>query len=131
MSSALAMFRKTTSHGDIKKSAQKVADPKKDTVTRLKHLRSVLGRSRFLISCQNLDAVFGQMHRSVSDAWVLRNSSTIYLNYCHCHIFHLKVCNLAKENNKLLINASVYLGLNRNVNFVAFDRSIIRNFLYN
>ncbi|BFZ06941.1 hypothetical protein BsWGS_09980 [Bradybaena similaris] len=42
MSSTLALFRKTTSHGDIKKSAQKVADTKKDTVTRLKHLRLVL-----------------------------------------------------------------------------------------
>ncbi|XP_041353753.1 ral GTPase-activating protein subunit alpha-1-like isoform X2 [Gigantopelta aegis] len=42
MSSALSMFRKTTSHGDLKRSAQKVADPKKDSVTRLKHLRSVL-----------------------------------------------------------------------------------------
>ncbi|XP_033736327.1 ral GTPase-activating protein subunit alpha-1-like isoform X2 [Pecten maximus] len=42
MSSALAMFRKAPSHGDIRKSAQKVSDPKKDTPTRLKHLRQVL-----------------------------------------------------------------------------------------
>ena len=31
-------------HGDVKKSAGKVLDPKKDTVTRLKHLRVVLGK---------------------------------------------------------------------------------------
>ncbi|KAH9496143.1 Ral GTPase-activating protein subunit alpha-1 [Bulinus truncatus] len=42
MSGTLALFRKTAGHGDIKKSAQKVADTKKDTVTRLKHLRIVL-----------------------------------------------------------------------------------------
>ncbi|BFZ11585.1 hypothetical protein BsWGS_14624 [Bradybaena similaris] len=42
MAATLALFRKTASHGDIKKSAQKVADTKKDTVTRLKHLRLVL-----------------------------------------------------------------------------------------
>ena len=32
------------SHGDVKKSAVKVLDPKKDTVTRLKHLKVVLGK---------------------------------------------------------------------------------------
>ena len=31
------------SHGDVKKSAVKVLDAKKDTVTRLKHLKVVLG----------------------------------------------------------------------------------------
>lgn len=30
-------------HGDVKKSTQKVLDPKKDVLTRLKHLRSLLG----------------------------------------------------------------------------------------
>ena len=45
MSAALAMFRKSNKDGDIKKAAQKVADPKKDTLTRLKHLRTVLGES--------------------------------------------------------------------------------------
>lgn len=30
-------------HGDVKKSIQKVLDPKKDVLTRLKHLRSMLG----------------------------------------------------------------------------------------
>uniref|UniRef100_A0A7N6FIS7 Rap-GAP domain-containing protein n=1 Tax=Anabas testudineus TaxID=64144 RepID=A0A7N6FIS7_ANATE len=32
-------------HGDVKKSTQKVLDPKKDVLTRLKHLRSLLGES--------------------------------------------------------------------------------------
>ncbi|KAI3367873.1 hypothetical protein L3Q82_026708 [Scortum barcoo] len=32
-------------HGDVKKSTQKVLDPKKDVLTRLKHLRSLLGSS--------------------------------------------------------------------------------------
>lgn len=36
------MFSKKT-HGDIKKSAQKINDLKKDTVTRYKHLKHVLG----------------------------------------------------------------------------------------
>ncbi|XP_024207998.2 ral GTPase-activating protein subunit alpha-2 isoform X4 [Pan troglodytes] len=31
------------SHGDVKKSTQKVLDPKKDVLTRLKHLRALLG----------------------------------------------------------------------------------------
>lgn len=30
-------------HGDVKKSIQKILDPKKDVLTRLKHLRSMLG----------------------------------------------------------------------------------------
>uniref|UniRef100_W5KMG8 Ral GTPase activating protein catalytic subunit alpha 2 n=1 Tax=Astyanax mexicanus TaxID=7994 RepID=W5KMG8_ASTMX len=33
-------------YGDVKKSTQKVLDPKKDVLTRLKHLRSLLGESR-------------------------------------------------------------------------------------
>uniref|UniRef100_A0A4W3K318 Ral GTPase activating protein catalytic subunit alpha 2 n=1 Tax=Callorhinchus milii TaxID=7868 RepID=A0A4W3K318_CALMI len=32
-------------HGDVKKSAQKVLDPKKDVLTRLKHLRALVERS--------------------------------------------------------------------------------------
>ncbi|XP_062620262.1 ral GTPase-activating protein subunit alpha-1-like [Saccostrea cucullata] len=42
MSSVLDMFRKGTKDGDLKKSVQKVSDPKKDAVTRLKHLRHLL-----------------------------------------------------------------------------------------
>lgn len=36
------MFSKKP-HGDVKKSTQKVLDTKKDTLTRLKHLRIVIG----------------------------------------------------------------------------------------
>lgn len=32
-------------YGDVKKSTQKVLDPKKDVFTRLKHLRALLGES--------------------------------------------------------------------------------------
>ncbi|XP_022083005.1 ral GTPase-activating protein subunit alpha-1-like isoform X2 [Acanthaster planci] len=39
--SGSAMFSKKA-HGDVKKSSQKLLDPKKDVVTRLKHLRVVL-----------------------------------------------------------------------------------------
>ena len=41
------MFSKKA-HGDVKKSSQKLLDPKKDAVTRLKHLRVVLGKWLFL-----------------------------------------------------------------------------------
>lgn len=44
MSNTLAFLRKGARDGDIKKSAQKVADTKKDTQTRLKHLKLVLGK---------------------------------------------------------------------------------------
>ncbi|XP_045836475.1 flowering-promoting factor 1-like protein 2 [Meles meles] len=33
------------SNGDVKKSTQKVLDPKKDVLTRLKHLRALLGHT--------------------------------------------------------------------------------------
>ncbi|MED6245415.1 Ral GTPase-activating protein subunit alpha-1 [Ataeniobius toweri] len=38
------MFSKKP-HGDVKKSTQKVLDPKKDVLTRLKHLRIVIENS--------------------------------------------------------------------------------------
>lgn len=31
------------SHGDVRKSAQKALDPRKDAATRLRHLRALLG----------------------------------------------------------------------------------------
>ncbi|CDQ98603.1 unnamed protein product, partial [Oncorhynchus mykiss] len=39
------MFSKKP-HGDVKKSTPKVLDPKKDVLTRLKHLRIVIGKSK-------------------------------------------------------------------------------------
>lgn len=39
------MFSKKP-HGDVKKSTQKVLDTKKDALTRLKHLRCVIGEER-------------------------------------------------------------------------------------
>lgn len=43
MSSVLDMFRTRTKEGELKKSVLKVSDPKKDALTRFKHLRIVLG----------------------------------------------------------------------------------------
>lgn len=42
------MFSKKP-HGDVKKSTQKVLDPKKDVLTRLKHLRIVIGKLNIII----------------------------------------------------------------------------------
>lgn len=42
------MFSKKP-HGDVKKSTQKVLDPKKDVLTRLKHLRIVIGKLGIVI----------------------------------------------------------------------------------
>lgn len=39
------MFSKKP-HGDVKKSTQKVLDTKKDALTRLKHLRIVIGEEK-------------------------------------------------------------------------------------
>lgn len=43
------MFSKKP-HGDVKKSTQKVLDPKKDVLTRLKHLRIVIGKLKTMVS---------------------------------------------------------------------------------
>lgn len=44
-SPSFGMFSKKP-HGDVKKSTPKVLDPKKDVLTRLKHLRIVIGKSK-------------------------------------------------------------------------------------
>lgn len=50
------MFSKKP-HGDVKKSTQKVLDTKKDALTRLKHLRIVIGEaSSDLGRCRGLRA---------------------------------------------------------------------------
>uniref|UniRef100_A0AAY5F2G0 Rap-GAP domain-containing protein n=1 Tax=Electrophorus electricus TaxID=8005 RepID=A0AAY5F2G0_ELEEL len=49
-------------YGDVKKSTQKVLDPKKDVLTRLKHLRSLLGESElktfFETNCSQIYFIF-------------------------------------------------------------------------
>uniref|UniRef100_A0A8C2XFN1 Ral GTPase activating protein catalytic subunit alpha 2 n=1 Tax=Cyclopterus lumpus TaxID=8103 RepID=A0A8C2XFN1_CYCLU len=51
-------------HGDVKKSTQKVLDPKKDVLTRLKHLRSLLAESEselkpfFETNCSQIYFIF-------------------------------------------------------------------------
>lgn len=46
-------------HGDVKKSTQKVLDPKKDVLTRLKHLRALLGE----LKCQRRRCCCLMLHR--------------------------------------------------------------------
>lgn len=47
------MFSKKP-HGDVKKSTQKVLDTKKDALTRLKHLRIVIGEQRAVAAPRGL-----------------------------------------------------------------------------
>lgn len=47
------MFSKKP-HGDVKKSTQKVLDTKKDALTRLKHLRIVIGEERGVVAPKGL-----------------------------------------------------------------------------
>uniref|UniRef100_A0A673BU22 Ral GTPase activating protein, alpha subunit 1 (catalytic) n=1 Tax=Sphaeramia orbicularis TaxID=375764 RepID=A0A673BU22_9TELE len=51
------MFSKKP-HGDVKKSTQKVLDPKKDVLTRLKHLRIVIGNIFFDLNYSHIYYVF-------------------------------------------------------------------------
>lgn len=48
-------------HGDVKKSTQKVLDPRKDVLTRLKHLRALLGE----LKCQRCCCCL-MLHRRAS-----------------------------------------------------------------
>lgn len=73
MSAALSMFRKTASHGDVKKSAQKVADTKKDSLTRLKHLRSVLGRCCLVLCYFCTNTSEGKQSTSFAFELITRN----------------------------------------------------------
>uniref|UniRef100_A0A671YSC1 Ral GTPase activating protein catalytic subunit alpha 2 n=1 Tax=Sparus aurata TaxID=8175 RepID=A0A671YSC1_SPAAU len=45
-------------HGDVKKSTQKVLDPKKDVLTRLKHLRSLELKAFFESNCSQIYFIF-------------------------------------------------------------------------
>uniref|UniRef100_A0A8C6TN36 Ral GTPase activating protein, alpha subunit 2 (catalytic) n=1 Tax=Neogobius melanostomus TaxID=47308 RepID=A0A8C6TN36_9GOBI len=45
-------------HGDVKKSTQKVLDPKKDVLTRLKHLRALLGECHKALEGSELKSFF-------------------------------------------------------------------------
>lgn len=89
------MFRKTASHGDVKKSAQKVADTKKDSLTRLKHLRSVLGRCHYF--CIN---TFEATPSLTSFAFEFAASQYFlsvvdwfnYLQHFTCNIYVFKLC---------------------------------------
>ncbi|XP_076604502.1 ral GTPase-activating protein subunit alpha-2 isoform X2 [Chaetodon auriga] len=69
-------------HGDVKKSTQKVLDPKKDVLTRLKHLRSLLD----IIDKSELKAFFES------------NCSQIY--FIFYENFITLECNLKQKGNK-------------------------------
>uniref|UniRef100_A0A3B3DFU3 Ral GTPase activating protein catalytic subunit alpha 1 n=1 Tax=Oryzias melastigma TaxID=30732 RepID=A0A3B3DFU3_ORYME len=55
------MFSKKT-HGDVKKSTQKVLDPKKDVLTRLKHLRIVIENSEAADLKQFFDLYYSHIY---------------------------------------------------------------------
>ncbi|ELU18236.1 hypothetical protein CAPTEDRAFT_97275 [Capitella teleta] len=71
-------------HGDVKKSAVKVLDPKKDTVTRLKHLKVVLGQClalMIMISISNLVIIDIILRYPISDFWLMTHAQyTLPLN---------------------------------------------------
>lgn len=53
-----SMFSKKP-HGDVKKSTQKVLDTKKDALTRLKHLRIVIGEEQGVAAPRGLAGLAG------------------------------------------------------------------------
>ncbi|KAF2363976.1 Rap GTPase activating protein domain [Trinorchestia longiramus] len=65
------MFKKNTSSADVKKSQQKCVDPKKDTPTRLKHLRTVLDNCEVSELKAFLDANYSPVFYVFYDAFIL------------------------------------------------------------
>ncbi|XP_047736141.1 ral GTPase-activating protein subunit alpha-1 [Hyalella azteca] len=64
------MFKKNTSSADVKKSQQKCVDPKKDTPTRLKHLRIVLDNCELTELKSFLDANYSPVFYVFYDAFI-------------------------------------------------------------
>ena len=81
MSSVLDMFRKGTKDGDLKKSLLKVSDPKKDALTRLKHLRHVLGKVTQIYYSFKVLSVFSST--SLVEYW----KASIYSVLCDIFIY--------------------------------------------
>ncbi|XP_066281378.1 ral GTPase-activating protein subunit alpha-1-like isoform X5 [Branchiostoma lanceolatum] len=67
------MFKKA--HGDVKKSTQKVLDPKKDSVTRLKHLRTVLENTEQDEVKQFFDLYYSHIYQVFYDNFILVETS--------------------------------------------------------
>lgn len=115
------MFSKKT-HGDIKKSALKINDLKKDTVTRYKHLKHVLGMSqhinfKFFPRCLVTLIIFPE-HISGTEAksFFETNYSNIY------HIFYdnfiIAEANLKQKGEKKKLLSSSPLGRNVDTNIL-------------
>ncbi|XP_071971629.1 ral GTPase-activating protein subunit alpha-1 isoform X6 [Engystomops pustulosus] len=68
------MFSKKT-HGDVKKSTQKVLDPKKDVLTRLKHLRVVIENAESFDLKQFFDQNFSHIYYVFFENFVIIETS--------------------------------------------------------
>ncbi|XP_056402899.1 ral GTPase-activating protein subunit alpha-1 isoform X3 [Hyla sarda] len=68
------MFSKKT-HGDVKKSTQKVLDPKKDVLTRLKHLRLVIENAESIDLKQFFEQNFSDIYYVFFENFVLIETS--------------------------------------------------------
>ena len=83
MSAALAMFRTGKRDGDIRKSAQKVSDHKKDAITRLKHLRHILGKNyeNYSVNCKLRPWCYGALLAStIRPTWLCTSNVFVSLN---------------------------------------------------
>ncbi|XP_077996665.1 ral GTPase-activating protein subunit alpha-1-like isoform X2 [Glandiceps talaboti] len=63
------MFSKKQ-HGDVKKSSQKVLDPKKDSITRLKHLRVILEHSEAVESKAFFEQYYSHVYQVFYDNFI-------------------------------------------------------------
>ncbi|KAM3917983.1 ral GTPase-activating protein subunit alpha-1 isoform 5-T5 [Leptodactylus fuscus] len=68
------MFSKKT-HGDVKKSTQKVLDPKKDVLTRLKHLRIVIENAESIDLKQFFDQNYSHIYYVFFENFVIIETS--------------------------------------------------------
>ncbi|XP_040189005.1 ral GTPase-activating protein subunit alpha-1 isoform X9 [Rana temporaria] len=68
------MFSKKT-HGDVKKSSQKVLDPKKDVLTRLKHLRIVIENAESIDLKQFFEQNFSHIYYVFFENFVIIETS--------------------------------------------------------
>uniref|UniRef100_A0A8C1Q0T2 Ral GTPase activating protein, alpha subunit 2 (catalytic) n=1 Tax=Cyprinus carpio TaxID=7962 RepID=A0A8C1Q0T2_CYPCA len=73
-------------YGDVKKSTQKVLDPKKDVFTRLKHLRALLGENElkafFETNCSQIYFIFYENFITLESN--LKQKGKIFTDCCEC-----------------------------------------------
>uniref|UniRef100_A0A674AWN6 Ral GTPase activating protein catalytic subunit alpha 2 n=1 Tax=Salmo trutta TaxID=8032 RepID=A0A674AWN6_SALTR len=89
-------------HGDVKKSTQKVLDPKKDVLTRLKHLRSLLDifeksdlKTFFESNCSQIYFIFYENFITLESNLKQKGKFCKYLHYIS-HVFQ-KILQLLPE----------------------------------